>query len=207
MKMAQPLFVSPLDQACTLAARPVKTCDPVVLGSSNTPATVEFVETIAIPDDISDDDLTDDRMIHCNVSFMADGAELEGSPQMVWIGVRFPSFLLLDPEAIDKDEPAIEALADLLDVDPGDLINEDIADKGVRDVLPIPVGTVLTLRTGEVGDEGWLALKTIPASWEAAGPADGLRNYVDAESGLGSGNDPEALLDKIPDVTPLRTAG
>ena len=61
--------------------------------------------------------------------------------------------------------------------------------------------------TGEVGDEGWFAPETIPQSWVDAGPTDdGLRNYVGIPvgPGLGSGDDPEALLDKIPDVIPLR---
>ncbi len=78
----------------------------------------------------------------------------------------------------------------------------------MRDELPIPVGTTLTLPAGEVGDEGWFALKTIPDSWADAGPTDdGLRNYILAGPGLGTGDDPEVLLDKISDVTPLRTAG
>ena len=102
----------------------------------------------------------------------------------------------------------IEEAADALAVDPGDLINEDIADVGVRAPLPIPLGTTLTLRTGEVGDEGVFALKTIPASWDAAGPSgDGLENYLVPGPGLGMGEDRELLLDKILDVTPLRTEG
>ena len=116
------------------------------------------------------------------------------------------TFLLIDEDSIDKDVLAIEALDD----GSGDLINDAIADKGVRVVLPIPVGTVLTLPAGEVGDEGWFALKetSIPDTWDAAGPtADGLQNYIQAGPGLGTGPDPEVLLDKIPDVTPLRTAG
>ena len=56
--------------------------------------------------------------------------------------------------------------------------------------------------------QGWFALKTIPDSWADAGPTDdGLHNYVNAGPGLGTGDDPEELLDKIPDVMPLRTAG
>lgn len=123
---------------------------------------------------------------------------------------RVATFLLLDADAIDTDTPAIEALADMMGVDPASLVNDAIADKGVRAVLPIPVGTVLALPTGQVGDEGWFALKetSIPASWDAAGPtADGLQNYLVPGPGLGLGNDPEALLDMIQDVTPLRTAG
>ncbi len=79
------------------------------------------------------------------------------------------------------------------------------------------VGETITLHTGEVGDEGWFALKTIPEIWDDAGPtADGLSNFVglpslppphDVGPGLGAGGDPEALLDKIPNVTPLRATG
>ena len=70
----------------------------------------------------------------------------------------------------------------------------------------------ITLHTGEVGDEGWFAPKTILASWDLAGPiiGDGLRNYLAAGPGLGTPHadgDREALLDKIPDVTPLRATG
>ncbi len=99
-------------------------------------------------------------------------------------------------------------------------MNEGIADIGLRAQLPFfaaNVGKTITLHTGEVGDEGWFALKTIPLSWDTAGPtADGLFNFVgllseppphDVGPGLGSGDDPEELLDKIPDVTPLRATG
>ena len=54
---------------------------------------------------------------------------------------------------IDRDARAIKKLARSLGVDAGDLVNEDIADKGLRAVLPIPVGTIVKLRTGETGDE------------------------------------------------------
>ncbi len=99
-------------------------------------------------------------------------------------------------------------------------VNDDIANIGLRTQLPFfaaNVGEIITLHTGEVGDEGWFAPKTIPASWDAAGPtADGLSNFVglpslppphDVGPGLGAGSDPEVLLDKIPDVTPLRATG
>lgn len=62
-----------------------------------------------------------------------------------------------------------------------------------------------------MGDEGWHALKTIPGSWRQAGPTDnGTRNYLLAGPGLGArfpDDDREVLLDKIPDVTPLRATG
>jgi hypothetical protein len=59
-----------------------------------------------------------------------------------------------------------------------------------------------------VGDEGWFAPKTIPQNWASAGPTgNGLRNFVLAGPGLGSGKNREKFLDKIPNVTPLRATG
>jgi hypothetical protein len=90
-------------------------------------------------------------------------------------------------------------------------VNDDIASIGLRATLPYfksNIGKTINLYTGEVGDEGWFAIKTIPSSWSGAGPyLQGARNYVYAGPGLGGGNDPERFLDKIPDVTPLRARG
>ena len=124
-------------------------------------------------------------------------------------------FLLIDEDSIDNGNPPNFFLA--ADV------NDLIAEIGVRSQLRFfaaNVGATITLHTGEVGDEGWFAPKSIPASWDAAGPTpDGLRNYLgnpsvafphDVGPGLGTpdlGGDREALLDKIPDVTPLRATG
>ena len=79
------------------------------------------------------------------------------------------------------------------------------------------VGKTFWFWTGQVGDEGWFAPKVIPPSWAAAGPtSDGLRNLLgnptkpaphDVGKGLGTGSDPEKLLDKIPYVAPLRAEG
>jgi len=115
-------------------------------------------------------------------------------------------FLLIDGDSIDNGNPP--------NFFEDGTINDDIADIGLRTQLPFfaaNVGEMITLHTGEVGDEGWFALKTIPASWDAAGPtADGLRNFFLAGPGLGTEDkdgDRESLLDKIPDVTPLRFTG
>jgi len=114
-------------------------------------------------------------------------------------------FLVIDEDSIDNGiEPNDFS---------GDDVGEDDAEVGVRTQLPFfadNVGEMITLHTGEVGDEGWFALKSIPESWDDAGPNDGLRNYLNAEPGLGTESDelgPEDLLDKIPDVTPLRFTG
>ncbi len=115
-------------------------------------------------------------------------------------------FLLIDEDAIDNgSEPN-----NFSDTD----VNDQLAEVGLRKPLAwfaSNEGKTITLYTGQVGDEGLFALKTIPASWKAAGPADnGTRNFLLAGPGLGSegnGLDREDLLDKIPDVTPLRASG
>ena len=141
--------------------------------------------------------------------------------------------LLIDEDSIDNGAAAIEELAfvqGLSGGDPAVLVNDVIANPGVRSPLPIPGGvvipanpsgimtgtiigsgalggTVAPLLTGQVGDEGWFALQTISGTWATAGPsADGLRNYIQAGPGLGTGANPEVLLDKVPDVRPLRAA-
>ena len=93
---------------------------------------------------------------------------------------------------------------------PGPDVNDDIADIGLRDLLPafsgLNVGKKYDLHTGEVGDEGWFAFTSVPESWGE----DGLLNFVEAGPGLGSPDadgDREALLDKVPNVTPLRATG
>ena len=78
-------------------------------------------------------------------------------------------------------------------------------------------GKTIWLVTGQVGDEGWFAPRTIPSSWVTAGPTgSGLRNFLGNPTlafphsvgpGLGTGSNPESRLDKIPNVIPLRAEG
>ncbi len=117
-----------------------------------------------------------------------------------------PILLVIDEESIDNgNEPN-----DFSNVE----VNDQLAKVGLREQLRFfreNVGRTITLYTGQVGDEGWHALKTIPNTWKNAGPfSNGSRNFLKAGPGLGSGNpddDKEVLLDKIPDVTPLRATG
>ena len=134
-----------------------------------------------------------DTDIHANVDFVvSDG---EGA-----------AFLVIDEDSIDNgNAPNNFSSRD---------VNDDIAEIGVRTQLRFfaqHVGQQITLYTGQVGDEGWFALKTIPVSWANAGPtSDGLKNYVVAGPGLGrpdTKGDRESRLDKVPDVTPLRATG
>ena len=112
-------------------------------------------------------------------------------------------FLLIDEDSITTGNPP-NFFTD-------NQVNKDDAEIGVRTQLPFfaaNVGNTITLHTGQVGDEGWFALKTIPDSWADTDPTDdGLLNYLGAGPGLGGGSDPEGLLDKVPDVTPLRASG
>lgn len=112
--------------------------------------------------------------------------------------------LVIDEESIDNGNPPNY----FSETD----VNDQLATIGQR--LPLRyfrenVGKEIELYTGEVGDEGWHALKTIPNSWINAGPTNiGARNFLLAGPGLGGGEDgPEVLLDKIPNVTPLRARG
>ncbi|OYW17177.1 MAG: hypothetical protein B7Z54_08690 [Sphingobacteriales bacterium 12-47-4] len=91
-------------------------------------------------------------------------------------------------------------------------VNDQLARLDQRSTLKYfreNVGREIILYSGEVGDEGWFAIKTIPNSWKQAGPTtNGAQNYLKAGPGLGGGDDgPEVLLDKIPNVTPLRATG
>lgn len=117
-----------------------------------------------------------------------------------------PVMLVIDEESIDNgNEPN-----NFSDVQ----VNDQLAAVGLRkplDYFQNNIGKEIVLYTGQVGDEGWHALKTIPSSWISAGPVTiGARNFLQAGPGLGSGNpddNKEVLLDKIPDVTPLRATG
>lgn len=125
------------------------------------------------------------------------------------------TFLIADEDALRAGEPPNFFSA----VD----VNENKADVAARSPLSglqARVGTILTLATGQVGNEGWFALKSVPSTWRTAGPTfDGLRNFAGdplqpfphrVGPGLGradAGGNREALLDKIPGVTPLRATG
>ena len=115
-----------------------------------------------------------------------------------------PVFLIIDEESIDNgNEPNNFSAND---------VNDQLATVGLRQQLRYfqnNIGKTIDLYTGQVGDEGWHALKTIPSSWIGTGPTpNGARNFLQAGPKLGGGqDDKEVLLDKIPDVTPLRATG
>ncbi|MFO7721011.1 MAG: hypothetical protein R6W85_11285 [Gillisia sp.] len=111
-------------------------------------------------------------------------------------------FLVIDEESIDNgNEPNNFSESD---------VNDNLAEIGLRQTLRFfrdNIGEEIVLYTGQVGDEGWFALKTIPNSWINAGPTgSGLRNFLLAGPGLG-GNEDDDLLDEVNDVIPLRAKG
>ena len=113
--------------------------------------------------------------------------------------------LLLDEEAVDNDGPPNDFTAQE--------VNDQIAEIGLRTVLKFfdeNPGLEIDLHSGQVGDEGWFALKSIPASWISAGPDNnGSSNFLQPGPGLGipdSDGDREKLLDDIEDVVPLRAS-
>jgi len=123
--------------------------------------------------------------------------------------------LVIDKNGID-DRRAPDFFSELQ-------VNDDVAAVGVRAQLRFfrdNVGQTLTLPSGVVGEEGWFALETIPASWAPAGgsagfvgnPAANPEDPVPQGTGPGLGapdasGDRQSLLGKVPDVTPLRTTG
>lgn len=114
--------------------------------------------------------------------------------------------LLLDQEAIAPAQPPNSFSPTA--------VNATIAAVGVRDYLPFFTGKTgqrLVLPGGQVGYEGWFALRSTPAGWATSSTAnDGLQNFILAGAGLGS---PDAsgsrisLLDNVPNVAPLRATG
>jgi hypothetical protein len=115
-------------------------------------------------------------------------------------------FLLIDEESIDNgNEPNNFSETD---------VNDQLADIGLRQSLEYfadNVGKTINLYTGQVGDEGWFALKTIITPWKETGPTtNGLENYLTPGPSLGASvpdDGREVLLDEIPNVTPLRATG
>jgi hypothetical protein len=152
-----------------------------------------------------------------------------GGSEAVQFGNRQPPappalFILIDEDGIDNGprywEDGGPYNAAKLKSFTASEVNDDISHLARRMQLryfAANPGKVIWLWSGQVGDEGWFAPKTIPSSWANAGPtADGLRNFLGNPSqpfthnvgpGLGTGNNPESLLDKIPNVIPLRAEG
>lgn len=125
---------------------------------------------------------------------------------------RHSVFLLLDEDALDNGSPP--------NYFSENDVNDPMSDLARRTELrffDLNKGDIIKLHSGTVGDEGWFAVKNIPSSWDAAGPSPyGLLNYMgdnrlpyphQVGPGLGTGPNPEVLLDEIPLITPLRATG
>jgi hypothetical protein len=142
-------------------------------------------------------------LLAASLLFFSTACERQNNPDNVSDGSS-PVFLIIDEESIDNgNEPNNFSAND---------VNDQLAAVGLRQQLRYfqeNIGKTIDLYTGQVGDEGWHALKTIPSSWISTGPTpNGARNFLQAGPKLGGGgDDKEVLLDKIPDVTPLRATG
>ena len=71
-----------------------------------------------------------------------------------------PVLLVLDETAIDHGPPP--------HLIPADAVNDQISNVGLREPIPYfsaRVGTSVTLPGGQDGNDGWFALRTVPASW------------------------------------------
>jgi hypothetical protein len=138
----------------------------------------------------------------CSKEGIKDGGDKNDKP----VNPDYSVFLVIDEESIDNGNPP----NNFSETD----VNDHISDIGQRRQLQYfsnNTGKTIDLYTGEVGDEGWFAIKSIPSSWKSTGPTNnGLKNFIHPGPGLGAGNpddDREVLLDKIPEVTPLRATG
>jgi len=114
--------------------------------------------------------------------------------------------LILDKDALDYG-PAPHLL-------PDGAVDPDVAGVGVREELPYfqaHANSQIVLTGGQNGNDGWFAVRTVPASWATTdGAADGFQNFALAGPGLGSpddNGDRESLLGSVPDVTPIRADG
>ena len=111
-------------------------------------------------------------------------------------------FLIMDEDAIDAggeyfDEYGQERIFSSRDV------NDDIADEDQRRQLRFfdyHVGQVIYLFSGQVGDEGWFALKRVPRHWDMDWKV-GLSRFLWNPLALAD------YLDEVPFVTPLRARG
>jgi hypothetical protein len=95
-------------------------------------------------------------------------------------------------------------------------VNDDKPGHTQRDVLRFfekasNIGTQVTVRTGQTGDEGWFAPTCIPQKWLSGSSdtcltGDARETAIDSYFGLGT-VPPQSALDKIPAVMPLRALG
>ena len=90
--------------------------------------------------------------------------------------------LLIDEDSIDNGNPP-NFFDDIIGFgESGADVNDDMPELAQRQELRFfdqNEGLMISLHTGEVGDEGWFSPKSFPNSWETAGPTtDRIRNFV-----------------------------
>lgn len=117
-----------------------------------------------------------------------------------------PVLLVLDQTAIQYGPAPLAMLPES--------VNALIKAVGLRDPLPYFASRVnesVTLPSGQDGNDGWFAIRAVPAAWASEpGSDDGLQNFWLAGPGLGSpddNGDRASLLTNVSGLVPLRAGG
>ena len=181
-----------LEISCNLPPLPAEVTATDMCNSGST--SVDFVE--------SREDSPDKYVISRAWSATDHAGNASSCPQDVT--VFRPALHILDNEAISSGTSSIEGLAEQSPSgcgfgDSSVCVNEDIkGDWTLREPLfnsqPVKPGTLLTLPSGEKGDEGWFA------------PMDGFNAPITTLDFINGTIDNESDLDKTRDVWPLGDA-
>ncbi len=139
-------------------------------------------------------------------------------------GNEQPIFLIIDEDAIDNGLQFNSSGGGIIPGGPQYFsdwdVNDDISSETQRSVLRYfqsNIGSTITIKSGQTGDEGWYAPNCIPAKWISSYPYMdttcltgteqqlAIRNYLglNGTSAIPS----QERLDKTPDVRPLRALG
>jgi hypothetical protein len=117
-----------------------------------------------------------------------------------------PVLLVLDQTAIPYGPAPLTMLPES--------VNALIKAVGLRDPLPYFASRTnesLTLPSGQDDNDGWFAIRTVPAMWSTESDSDdGLQNFWLAGPGLGSpdeNGDRASRLTNVGGLVPLRAAG
>ena len=127
-----------------------------------------------------------------------DDVDVDALAIAIWLGGGGSRFII-DDEMIDSDVPVIEDLADLLGIDPEELIS-DMNDDWFID---LPPGHVLELPTGQVGDEGMFDIQhpEFPFGGSSDPSFEDFLNYNEDSSSWRYDLLPKEMLDPLVGVS------
>ncbi len=123
------------------------------------------------------------------------------------VGTEF----LIDADMFDSDVPAIEELANSLNVDPEEMITaRDLCGSWQDWFIQIPPGSVLRLPTGQVGDGGLFDIRSPLFEFTPGGEPYSLEDFLNfnedsecADRFNALGSDPADALDPLLGPTPI----